>query len=46
MAFKGMGAVHLPSWPGADVPSVGDVHASAYPDDSVLLATAIAAEPI
>jgi hypothetical protein len=40
MAFKGMGAIHLPSWPGVDV------HASADPDDSVLLATAVAAEPI
>jgi len=46
MVFKGMGAVNLPSWPDADVPSVGEINASADSDDSVILATAIAAEPI
>ena len=37
-----MGAVNLPSSPGADAPSVGDIHASGDPDNSVILTTAIA----
>jgi hypothetical protein len=46
LGFRRMGAVNLQSWPDAYVPSVGEVNASADPDDSVILATAIAAEPI